>query len=343
MGLCRQLACVVATLALLAPCATAFAQRADRVYRIGFLSAFRLPEADRDAQGCPVKGNANWRAFVEGLRERGYEPGRNLVVTCRTTAGKDDLAEALAEELVRLSPDLLVAVSSPNARAAKQATSAIPIVFLGVVNPVGRGVVASLARPGGNVTGLSDDAGTQSVGKLFELAKELVPGAKRVDVLAFELPDREVVFKRDIDAAAAALGISIAQHMVREPKDIDAAFESMVRGGARVLVVIPTPFMALHGPRIVELATRAKLPGVYPFAEHARAGGPVAYDIDRVAAWRRVGDYADRIFRGAKAGDLPVEQPAEFRLIVNPGAARELGIAIPPSLQLRASDVIAGD
>lgn len=333
----RLVACLSVGVALAIDAA---AQPRVSLNRIGFLGAFPAAQAEGSASGCPATGTVYWQAFIEGLRARGRIPGRNLDIECRTTEGREDRALPLAEALVRLSPDLIVAFSTANVRAAKQATATIPIVFVGVINPAGRGIVASLAHPGGNVTGVADDAGTSTAGKLLQLAKELVPAAERTAILAYDLGTGEVVFRPDLEAAAAALGLRLSFFPVHEARELEPAFDAMIRQGSQVLVVLPAPFMGTHASVIVDLAARRKLPGVYPFREHAQAGGPVAYDIDRVAGWRRVGHYVDRILAGAKPGDLPVEQPTEFELIVNPAAAGALGVALPPSLQLRADEVI---
>jgi len=320
------------------------AQPPAKVYRIGYLSPFGAPGGERTLHGCPARGgHANWQAMLEGLQERGYVPGRNIVIECRFTEGKAERAPVLAAELVRPDIDLLVVISTPNVHAAKQATSTMPIVFTGVFDPVGRGIVASLARPGGNVTGLADDSGMQYVGKYVQLVKELVPRALRVAVLVWplNLPDPVGVgFRPHIEAAAQALGVTLTFHEVREPDQFEGAFDAMTRAQADALIVVPAPIMGTHARRLVELATQRKLPTVFPFREHAEAGGLIVYDVDRRAIFRRIGHYVDRIFRGAKPADLPVEQPTNFRLIVNLSGARALGIAIPQSLLVRADEVI---
>ena len=326
--------------ALVLPMA-ATAQPPAKVQRIGFLSPFALPGGERTPHGCPAQGgHANWQALLEGLRGRGYVPGHNLVVECRFTEGRTERAPALAAALARPDIDLLVVVSTANVRAAKQATSTIPIVFVGVVDPVGRGIVASLAHPGGNVTGLAEDAGTKTEGKYVELAKELVPRASRMAVLTYLTDPPEIIFRAHVEAAAASLGVTLTYYEVREADKLESVFDTMMRSGAEALVVMPAPFMGTHARRIVELAAQRRLPAVYPFREHADAGGLIAYDVDRRAIYRRIGQYADRIFRGAKPADLPVEQPTEFDLIVNLSAARALGIVVPQSLQVRANEVI---
>jgi putative ABC transport system substrate-binding protein len=341
MGLGNVALAAVAALGILAGPLEAVAQAPAKVYRIGYLSFLPAPPApERTPQQCPLKGGVNWEPMVESFREHGYVPGRNLVIECRYPEGQEDRARALAAEFVDMRVDLIVAASTLNARAAKQATSTIPIVMVGVIDPVRRGLVASLARPGGNVTGVTEDAGTQIAGKYLQLLKDVAPRASRVAVLAYLLDPPEAVLRRDVDGAARTLGVTLLYHELREPEKLDEAFAAMATEGAEALVVLPHPFMAANGKRIVFLAMQGKLPAVFPFRDHVEAGGLLAYDVDRRALRRRIGAYADRIFKGAKPADLPVEQPTEFELIVNLRTAKALGIAIPQSLLLRADEVI---
>jgi len=313
-------------------------QQPAKVYRIGYLSTATLAPSDKTAQGCPIKGNPFWQALVEGLRERGYVQGQNLVIECRYTEGREERALGLATELVSLNVDLLVAFSSPNVRAAKQATITIPIVMVGVVDPVGRALVASLARPGGNVTGLAGDAGKEIVGKYLQLLKEAVPHASRVAVLGYLTP--ETVFGPDLQAAARALDVTLQDYELREPEKLDGVFAAMTKARAEALLVIPHPFMATHARRIVDLAAQNRLPAMYPFREMVEPGGLLTYDVDGPAIFRRIGLYADKIFKGTKPGDLPVEQPTKFYLTINLKTAKALGITIPQSLLVRADEVI---
>jgi putative ABC transport system substrate-binding protein len=278
---------------------------------------------------------------VEGLRERGYIQGQNLIIECRWTEGRPERAPALAAELVSLKVDLLVAVTTANVRAAKQATSALPIVMLGVINPAGQGLVASLARPGGNVTGLTDDAGTQIVGKYLQLLKEAVPQTSRVAELGYlRDPPEPPVFTADMEAAAKALNVTLQHYKVREPEKLEGAFAAMTKARAEALLVLPDPFWWSHARRIVELAAERRLPAVYPGRAHVEAGGLMAYDVNRTDIRRRIGLYADKIFKGAKPGDLPVEQPTKFDLSINLKTAKELGLTIPQSLIMQADEVI---
>jgi len=324
----------------LAACPATAETQPGKVYRVGFLSFSPTPAAERTPQQCPIKGNSNWEAMVEGLRDHGYVPGRNLVIECRYPEGQEDRARSFAAEFVDMKVDLIVAASTLNVRAAKQATNTVPIIMAGVMNPVGRGLVASLARPGGNVTGPAEDAGTQIVGKYLQLVREIEPRISRVAVLAYLLDPPERVHYQDMEVAAASLGMTLSYHRLREPAQLDEAFAAMVTEGAEALVVIPHAFMGINAKRIVGLAIQSKLPAVFPFREHAQVGGLLVYDVDRARIYRRIGAYADKIFKGAKPADLPVEQPTEFDLIVNLRTAKALGIAIPQTLLLRANEVI---
>jgi len=324
----------------LAACPATAETQPGKVYRVGFLSFSPPPTAERTPQQCPMKGNSNWEAMVEGLRDHGYVPGRNLVVECRYPEGEEDRARSLAAEFVDMKVDLIVAASTLNVRAAKQATSTIPIVMVGVIDPVRRGLVASLARPGGNVTGPAEDAGTQIVGKYLQLVREIAPRISRVAVLAYLLDPPERVHYQDMEAAAASLGMTLSYHRLREPAQLDEAFAAMVTEGAEALVVLPHAFMGINAKRIVGLAMQSKLPAVFPFREHAQVGGLLVYDVDRARIYRRIGAYADKIFKGAKPADIPVEQPTKFDFIVNARTAKALGIAIPQAMLLRADEVI---
>ena len=315
-------------------------QQPAKVYRIGYLSPGTLPPSDKTAQGCSMKGNPFWQALVEGLRERGYVQGQNLVIECRYTEGREERAPGLAAELVSLNVDLLVVFSTPNVRAAKQATSTIPIVMVGVVDPVGRGLVASLPRPGGNVTGLAGDAGKQIMAKNLQLLKEAVPQASRVALLAYLTDPPEIVFRADLEAAARALDVTLQFHELREPEQLDGAFSAMAKARTEALLVLPHPFMSTRARRIVDLAAQSRLPAMYPHREMVEPGGLLTHDVDGPAIFRRIGLHVDKIFKGAKPAELPVEQPARFELVINLKTAKAIGLTIPQSLLLRADEVI---
>jgi putative tryptophan/tyrosine transport system substrate-binding protein len=276
--------------------------------------------------------------MVEGLREHGYIQGRNLIIDCRYTEGQPERAPALVAELLSLKVDLLVAYSTANVRAAKQATSTLPIVMAGVIDPVGRGLVASLARPGGNVTGPTEDANTQIVGKMLQLLKEIVPTASRVAVLG-DLPNS--AFLTDAEAAARALGVRLQSYAVPEPEKLEGAFAAIAKARPEALLVLSGPYAWTHAQRIVDLATQSHLPAVYPGRAHVEAGGLMSYALYNLpGVWRRIGVYVDKIFKGAKPGDLPVEQPTQFELVINLKTAKALGLTIPQWMLLQADEVI---
>jgi ABC-type uncharacterized transport system substrate-binding protein len=332
---------VILALALLTAPAPSHAQQPGKVYRIGYLLPDTPPpRIDTTPQHCPIQGGPIWQAFEEGFRVRGYIPGQNLVIECRWTEGRDERAPALAVELVGLKVDLLVAIGTAQVRAAKQATSTLPIVMVAVIDPVGRGLVASLAHPGGNVTGLTGTVGVEIVGKYLQLLKEAVPKVSRVAVLGYSTDPPERTFRREVEAAARALGVTLQFYGARVPEELDGAFTAMTKARAEALLVQPHAFIYTHAQRIVDLAAQSRLPAVYPGRAHAEAGGLLAYDVNRPDIWRRIGFYVDKIFKGAKPGDLPVEQPTKFELVINLKAAKALGLTIPPSLLMRADEVI---
>jgi putative ABC transport system substrate-binding protein len=326
---------VVLALGILVAPVPSHGQQPAKVYRIGWLSPYSYESAPRH---CPIKDGPYWQAWVEGLRERGYIVGQNLVIECRWTEGRDERAPALAAELVSLKVDLIVAVAAAQVRAAKQATSTLPIVMVGVIDPVGRGLVASLAHPGGNVTGLTESVGREFVGKYLQLLKEAVPKVSRVAVLGYS--GSPAFYRREMEAAARSLGVTLQFYEVRESEELDGAFTAMTKARAEALLVLPYPFVWVHARRIVDLAAQSRLPAAYPGRDHAKAGGLMAYDVNGPDIRRRLGFYVDKIFNGAKPGDLPVEQPTKFELVINLKTAKALGLTIPQSILLQADEVI---
>jgi putative tryptophan/tyrosine transport system substrate-binding protein len=283
--------------------------------------------------------------LVEGLRGRGHIQGQNLVIECRYTDGRDERAPALAAELVSLPIDLLVADGTTQVRAAKQATSTIPIVMHGVIDPVRRGLVASLAHPGGTVTGLTDDTGLKILGKYLELLAEAVPGVSRVAALrhagsppepAASLPS----WGRLLEAEARALGVTLQSYYVQDPEKLAGAFTAMTKARAVALLVVPSYFFDVHARRIVDLAAQNRLPAIYPDRAFVEDGGLMAYGVNQLDIRRRLAVYVDRILKGAKPGDLPVEQPTTFELLINLKTANTLGLTIPPTLLIQAEEVI---
>jgi putative ABC transport system substrate-binding protein len=338
IGPTRIFACVLALGLLLSPLA-AEAQQAGKVYRIGCLGS-TTGGHETNPQRCPIKGIPQWQAFVEGLRERGYISGQNLLFECQFTEGREERAPSLAAELVSLKPDLIVAHSSANALAVKRATSAIPIVMVSVTDPVGRGLVASLAQPGGNVTGLAYSAGVEIVGKQLQILKEVVPKASRVAVLGYLSSVPSSGYLREEEAAAQALGVTLQTYRVQTPEELPGTFAAMTTARTEAFLVEAWPFTYIHRQRIVTLAAQSRLPGIYHHRGFVEAGGLLAYGVNEPDLWRRVGFYVDKIVKGAKPADLPVEQPTNFDLIINLKTAKALGLTIPQSLLIRADEVI---
>jgi putative ABC transport system substrate-binding protein len=278
---------------------------------------------------------------MEGLREHGYLPGQNLLIECRWTGGRAEPAPALAAELVSLKPDLIVVHGLvAGVRAAQQATSTIPIVMLNITAPVGQGLVASLAHPGGNVTGLSDTVGFQAVPKRLQFLKEAAPKVSRVAVLRYSGGLGSPGYEETFQAAARGLGVTPQLYGVRAPEELQGAFAAMTKARVEALFVEDWSFLEVHGQRIVDLAAQSRMPAVYPWTYLVRAGGLLAYGVDSPAIWRRVGSYVDKILKGTKPADLPVEQPTTFQLVINLKTAKALGLTIPPTLLIQADEVI---
>jgi len=328
-------------LALLAIPLPSPGQQPATVYRIGWLVGGRSPK-DATPQNCPRKGNPLWQAWVQGLRERGYTHGQNLLVECRWTEGRDERAPALAAELVHLKVDLIVAANTNQVRAAKQATNTIPIVMRSVIDPVRRGLVGSLAHPGGNVTGLADDAGLEILGRYLQLLTEAVPTAARIAALRSPgtAGDPALLWGSLLETEARALGVTLQSYRVRDPEELAGAFAAMTEARAEALLVVPSPFFVVHRHRIVALAAQHRLPAMYPDRGDVVAGGLMAYAVDERETAGRLAAYVDRILQGAKPGELPVEQPTKFTLILNLTTAKALGLTIPPTLLIQAEEVI---
>ena len=320
---------VTLSLLLAAPLAVE-AQQAAKVARIGILSlntaaSPRVPEAIR-----------------QGLRDLGYVEGRTVVIEYRDAEGKPERLPALATELVVLKVDVIMALGTLQALAAKQATKTIPIVFGGVADPVTSGLVTSLARPGGNVTGLSALT-PELVGKRLELLTQVVPGVSRVAVLwqpgaSGERTEKDVL--KGAEVAARALGVRLQFVEARGPADIDRAFSEMTRARAGALTVLSTPMFIIERRRLVDLAAKNRLPALYPTRDSVDAGGLVSYGPNLADSFRRAATYVDKILKGAKPADLPVEQPTKFELVINMKTAKALGLTIPPSVRERADHIV---
>lgn len=324
-----------AFLALLGACTCAAplvarAQQPGRVYRLGILSPTANP--------APSEQNIAVILIPKALREMGYEQGQNLTVEPRYADSKLDQLPRLARELVQLRVDVIVAISSASVRAAKQVTTTVPIVLYGNLDPVALGLVKSLAKPEGNVTGvLIAPAGTLA-GKKLELLKEAVPRATRIAFLAPEDPGIRLQVQ-ETQQAASSLGIKLLVTEVRGG-DYERAFASIVAERPEALFVAATTYFVRDRRRIIELAARHRLPAMYEWSEQVEDGGLMSYGSSLSGTTRRVAVYVDRLFKGARPGDLPIEQPAEFQLVINLKTARALALTLPPSLVARADRVI---
>jgi putative ABC transport system substrate-binding protein len=305
------------------------AQQPGKIYRIGYLSA-----AAPDVSATVID------AFRQGLRERGWIEGRNIVIEFRWARGKLDLLPELASELVRMNVDVLVAAPTPPAMAASKATRTIPIVVIGVNDPVGLGLVSSLARPGGNVTGLTYSVGQEIYGKQLALLKEVAPKAKRVAVLWN--PDISTLAPtiKDVHAAARSLELKLQPLEARGPAELESAFSAMARERVDGLLVIVDSVFSFHRAQLVDLAARSRLPAAYTNRQPVEAGGLMSYGPSFADLWHRAAGYVDRILKGAKPGDLPFEQPTKYELVVNLKTAKAFGLTIPQSVILRADQVI---
>ena len=314
--------------ALAAPLA-ANAQQAGDVRKIGLLSNTSMPAARRFVE-----------AFHQGLRDLGWVDSQNVSIEYRWAEGRSELLPGFAAELVGLRPDVIVAAPTPAAVAAKNATGTIPIVAVAVGDPVRLGLVASLARPGGNVTGTSFDVGLQVIGKGLELLNETLPNVRRVAILANSANPGQEVAVRDLQTAARSLRLQVQVLPVRGPNEFDGAFATMRKEHADALLVVADSMFNLHRARLAELAATNRLPAMYGFREFVEAGGLMSYGPSVTDVFRRAAFYVDKILRGARPADLPVEQPTKFELVINLKTAKVLGLRIPPSLLVRADHVI---
>ena len=330
--------CVIIGLAILVQPPAADAKRPGKACRIGYLG-ISTGDHERGANNCPLTGSPNWQAFLQGLRERGHIPGKNISIECRWTEDKDDAAPPLAAELVSLKPDLIIASGTVQVRAVQQATRTIPIVMAGVIDPVGRGLVASLAHPGGNVTGVTDTL-IEMEGKRLQFLKEAAPAISRVAFLGRK--GRVLAWAEQYEAAARALGLRLQSYLVSGPDELPGAFAAMKQAQEEALLVVPTGVFEMDDTpqRLVEFATQNRLPSTFQSREFVVLGGLMSYCIDEPATRRRIGFYVDKILKGAKPGDLPVEQPTKFNLVINLKTAGALGLAIPPTLLMLADEVI---
>lgn len=304
-------------------------QSAGKIQRIGLLD-FTAREPNRQRL---------WDAFRQRMREIGYPEGETVVFEPRWAESKADRVDALAAELVNLPVDVLVVASTYATQAAKRASGTIPIVMTGSADPVGQGIVASLGRPGGNITGLTVINSDLSA-KQLELLRQAIPQATHIAMVWDAGSEGAKIAARNAQSAAEALGISLQSLPVRSADEFDGAFASLVRDGAAAVVVGGSALFYAEGKRLVDLAVKHGLPAVFNERSYAEAGGFMSYGSDFAENYRRAAEYVDKILKGAKPADLPIEQPTKFELVINLATAKVLGITIPPNLLVQAEEVI---
>ncbi len=304
------------------------AQQAKKVPLIGFLFGSSLSA-----------NSARHEAFRQGLRELGYVEGKNIVIDWRSAEEKLDRLPALAADLVYLKVDIIVTGGSSPTRAAKEATTTIPIVMAQDADPVGSGFVASLARPGGNITGLSTLAPELS-GKRLEILKEVVPKLSRVAVLGNSTEPGNAQMLGETERAAVVFGVKLEYVDVLSPKDIETAFRTASKARADAVLELPSFVFNSHRTEIANLEVKSQLPAVYPQREFAEDGGLMSYGVSYTDLFRRAATYVDKILKGAKPAELPVEQPTKFEFIINLKTAKQIGLTIPPNVLARADKVI---
>jgi putative tryptophan/tyrosine transport system substrate-binding protein len=303
------------------------AQQPTKVPRIGYLSGASL---------SAISGRIE--AFRQGLRELGYVEGKNIIIEWRWAEGKPDRLPDLAVELVRLKVDLIISAGPAVTRPAKEATNTIPIVMAQDNDPVGNGFIASLARPGGNITGLATLAPELS-GKQLELLKEIIPRLSRVAVLGTSTEPGNAQTLREIELAAAALKMKIQSLDLLGPTDFETAFKAAKKGRAEAALVLVSTVFNSHRTEVIELAVKSQLPAIFYSAEYAELGGLMAYGPSYTDLYRRLATYVDKILKGAKPADLPVEQPSKFEFVINLKTAKQIGLTIPPNVLVRADKV----
>jgi len=307
---------------------SARAQQPTKIPRIGFLNAT-----------SPSTVAARLEAFRQGLRELGYVEGKNIVVEYRWAEGKIERLPDLATELVRLKVDVIVTASSTVTRAAKEATSTIPIVMSNDNDPVGNGFVASLARPGGNITGLAT-LYPEISGKRLELLKEIIPKLSRVAVFGTSTQPGNAQLLREVELAAGAFKVKLQYLDVLDPKNIETTFRAASKGRAQAILVLTSPALFSQRTQIAELAVKSRLPAIYANIEYVDAGGLMSYGTSITDLYRRAATYVDKILKGRTPQDLPVEQPMKFEFVINLQAAKKIGLTIPPNVLVRATKVI---
>jgi putative tryptophan/tyrosine transport system substrate-binding protein len=304
------------------------AQQQTKVPRIGYLTGTSLSA-----------NSARVNVFRQGLRELGYTEGKNIVIDWRSADGKGERLPALAAELVRLKEDIIVTGGPTSNRAAKDATATVPIVMAFDNDPVGNGFVTSLGRPGGNITGLSTLA-PEINGKQLELLKDVALNLSRVAVLGTSNNPGNAQALKETELAAQAYGVKLQYLDVLDPKDIETAFREASKGRAEAILVLASSIFNSHRRQVVELATKSRLPSIYPYPEYVEDIGLMTYSVSFNELFRRAASYVDKILKGAKPADLPVEQPRKFELVINLKTAKQIGLTIPPNVLARADRVI---
>jgi putative tryptophan/tyrosine transport system substrate-binding protein len=323
----RKIAIFTLGALLYALCFSARAQQPTKI-PLGFLSAnSRAPMS------------ARYEAFRQGLRELGYVEGKTIVIESRYAEGKLDSLPALAAELVRLKVNVIVTEGTTATRFAKEATSTIPIVMAQDPDPVGTGFVSSLARPGGNITGLSNLRPELS-GKRLELMKEIVPKLARLVVIGTSTVPGNAQSLKEMELAASALGVQLQYLDVLGPKEIETVFRAASKARADAVLVLGSPFLLSHRTQVVDLALKSQLPAIYYSTEFVEDGGLMSYGVNINDLFRRAATYVDKILKGRKPADLPVEQPTKFEFIINLKAAKQIGLTIPPNVLARADRII---
>ena len=319
---------IVFVVVLLAVAVIAEAQQPAKVPRIGYL-----------VPGSASTSRSSVDGFRQGLRDLGYVEGKNIVIEYRYAEGRDDRVRDLAADLVRLKVDIIVTSSTVAVGAAKELTGTIPIVMTGTGDPVATGLVANLARPGGNVTGLSAVSSDLST-KQLELVREIVPRIRRVAVLFDPANPVNIPAWKEMEGVAPGLGLQLLPLEVRGPEEYEPAFGAAARGRADALLVRRDPINQNYQTRIVSLAAQSKLPAMCPLRQYVEVGGLVSYGVSTVDLSRRAAMYVDKILKGAKPADLPIEQPMKFEMVINLKAAKQIGLTIPPNVLARADKVI---
>jgi putative ABC transport system substrate-binding protein len=320
---------LIATGALLVVPFTAKAQISGKVYRIGYIQT-----------AAPGEAAHLTKVFEEGLRELGYVEGRNIVIERRFAGGKQERLPQLAVELVQLKPDLIVTGANPVIAAVRQATATIPLVMTGSQDPVGSGFIASLAWPGGNLTGVASDPSPEFYGKHVELLKELIPTATRIAVLWNPAAPAAESYRKAVESAAMKLGLSMRSVAIRGRDELEGAFAALPRERIDAIVVQGGPVLFTARAQVAQLAMKHRMPGVFYAREFVELGGLASYGSSVADNFRRAAVYVDKILKGAKPGELPVDQPTRFEMVINLKTAKSLGITIPQAVLVQADEVI---